>query len=677
MSEVVPANNEADRIKRLDYYEIMDSQEEAMFDELTLLASQILDVPISYISLLDDQRQWFKSKVGLDVSETPIDISFCKHTIMGKEPLIVNDTLESETFKDNVFVTGELGARFYAGVPIMDLDNHAIGTFCAVDQKPRELTDKEKQLLKTMAKTAMSLISLRKSRLEAMKLAKAKEEFLSNMSHEIRTPLNAIIGFNDLLRKTTLTTTQSEYLDTIRTSSQTLKVIIDDVLDFSKLESDKIELELRPISLEALVDHVIKLQLPIANEKGVRLLKSLDAALPVYVLGDQTRLAQIFTNLISNAIKFTAKGLVELKAYVVEQDDFNSLVRFQVVDTGIGIPEENLDKIFERFTQADANTTRLYGGTGLGLSIVKGFTELMGGAVTVESTLGKGTTFTVELRFEHAEEEEIKIINNIDVAQVTSFIKGKEALVVEDNPHNQLLIKNYLNLWGVNCTIANNGEEGVQMVQNKTFDIIFMDLQMPVMDGFMATDIIRNKIKLETPIVGCSAHSLVGEKHKCLAIGMNDYVSKPYTEQELLSSILQFFTEKDKLQLLMTPDALVDESMEYSEKDEVAALLKSFDENFVEGFAAEIVEVFIRTIPAPLEEFKIALAQEDHETIKDKAHYFLGTFGALRIEKGRELSKTVEQAVQNQELEKSVVEGGKLYRFINSILTAFETVAVS
>ncbi|TKD61844.1 ATP-binding protein [Flavobacterium sp. ASW18X] len=661
------------RLKKLDHYEIMDSQEEAMFDELTLLASQILDVPIAYISLIDGERQWFKSKVGLDINETPIDISFCKYTILDDKPLIVNNTLESERFKNNVFVTGDYKVRFYAGVPITDGDNHTIGTFCAIDQKPKELSEKETKLMQTLAKTAMSLIALRKSRLDSMKLAKAKEEFMSNMSHEIRTPLNAIIGFNDLLRKTELNNTQKEYLDTIRTSSLNLKVIIDDILDYSKLESEKIDLETRPISLNALLDHIMKLQLPLANEKGIRLLKSVDADLPDYIKGDQTRLAQIFNNLISNAIKFTHEGQVELKAFVLEGGEERSKIRFQVTDTGIGVAQENLDKIFERFTQSESSTTRLYGGTGLGLSIVKGLTGLMQGEIKVESTLGKGTCFTVDLSFEHASEEDVRVVDNVNTSQLSPILQGKNVLVLEDNPHNQLLIKNYLKLWGINPTMADNGQDGVDLVKEQAFDAIFMDLQMPVMDGFKATEVIRNELYVTTPIIGCSAHSMVNEKEKCLAIGMNDYVSKPYTEQELLNSLLQFFTDQEKLQVLMTP-----ENAEETEKtiatDEMTAMLQSFNENFMDGFANEVVEVFLRTIPKPLEEFRLALDEKDYENIKKKAHYFTGTFGSLGVEEGYDLCKQTENAVYDGQFDAALETGEKLHAYISKLLAAFEMV---
>lgn len=661
------------RLKKLDHYEIMDSQEEAMFDELTLLASQILDVPIAYISLIDDERQWFKSKVGLDINETPVDISFCQYTILDSKPMVINNALESDLFKDNIFVTGDYKVRFYAGVPITDDDNHTIGTFCAIDQKPKELSEKETNLMQTLAKTAMSLIALRKNRLDSMKLAKAKEEFMSNMSHEIRTPLNAIIGFNDLLRKTTLNTTQKEYLDTIRTSSLNLKVIIDDILDYSKLESEKINLEARPIGLNALVDHIIKLQLPLANEKGIRLLKSIDAELPPYIKGDQTRLAQIFNNLISNAIKFTHEGHVEFKAFVLKAGETSSTIRFQVADTGIGVAKENLDKIFDRFTQSESSITRLYGGTGLGLSIVKGLTGLMNGEINVESTLGKGTCFTVDLAFEHAQGDDVKVVENANTSQLSSILEGKNVLVLEDNPHNQLLIKNYLNLWGVNPTLVDNGKEGVDLVKNHNFDAIFMDLQMPVMDGFKATEVIRKDLKLTVPIIGCSAHSSVNEKEKCLAIGMNDYVSKPYTEQELLNSLLQFFTDKEKLQVLMTPTNVA-AAAAVIEKDEMAAMLQSFNDNFMDGFANEVVEVFLRTIPKPLKEFRLALEQKDYEIIKKKAHYFTGTFGSLGVDEGYNLCKETENAVYDGHLEVALEKGEKLYAYISKLLTAFEAV---
>ncbi|MEM1260314.1 MAG: ATP-binding protein, partial [Bacteroidota bacterium] len=388
--------NEALRLDRLRYYDILDSPDEAMFDDLTKLTAKILEVPICLISLVDDNRQWFKSRYGLEATQTPREISFCQYAIMEPKTFEINNALDDDRFKETPLVTQGPNIRFYAGAPLIDAEGASIGTLCAIDSVPRELDEEKRHYLELISNTVMKMIVLRREKLEAEKLARAKDEFLSNMSHEIRTPLNSIIGFNDLLRKTPLNPKQKNYLDTVVVSSQNLKVIINDILDVSKLESGNLELEKKPISLKGLIDHVIKLQGPIAKEKGIKLLCSVDHEIPEYVMGDETRLVQILINLVGNAIKFTSTGCVELKCLVNSDNGNEVTICFTVKDTGIGIDKDKLDTIFERFSQAETSTTRLYGGTGLGLSIVKMLVTLHGGKVWVSSERDKGSEFNFE-----------------------------------------------------------------------------------------------------------------------------------------------------------------------------------------------------------------------------------------------------------------------------------------
>lgn len=381
---------------------------------------------------------------------------------------------------------------------------------------------------------------LKEAKRNADKAIGAKDEFLANMSHEIRTPLNAIIGFNDLLRSTTLSPVQKKHVEIVSMASQNLMVIINDVLDTSKLESGMIQLESREMSLKKIAEQAIKLQSNKAREKGLKLISSIDQDIPDSVLGDETRIIQILVNLINNAIKFTHEGLVELKIIEIMGDEKYSTIKFIVKDSGIGIPEDKQQAIFERFTQAESSTTRIYGGTGLGLNIVKMLVAMHKGKLELNSKPGKGSEFSFEITFEidHQINDASDIIEMESVQQaIHKNLKGVKILIVEDNEFNQVLVNTYLKRNMAITDLAEDGVIAIEKIKQNNYDIILMDLQMPNMDGFRATDIIRNELKLELPILACSAHSLVGEKANCIEKGMTDYISKPYTEKVLISVI--------------------------------------------------------------------------------------------------------------------------------------------
>jgi CheY-like chemotaxis protein len=375
----------------------------------------------------------------------------------------------------------------------------------------------------------------------AEKNAKMKDLFLSNMSHEIRTPMNAITGFGRLLASTKLDNEQAEYTNSINIASTNLLNIINDILDFSKIESGQIVMEHIKFSLKEQIQNVRKILTFNAQIKNLEFKYYFDEKLPDMVMGDPTRLNQVMVNLLNNAIKFTEEGFVELRVEVVKKLENKTEVKFEINDSGIGIAPDKLEVIFDRFTQANTNTTRKYGGTGLGLSISKSLAELLGGELIVASEEGKGSTFSFNLLFENpmeAEESEIKLV------EPETGLYDTKILLVEDNLLNQKLALRVLQKRGFLADLAENGAEAVEILKTKTYDLILMDLQMPEMDGYQATTYIRNEMKLQTPIIAMTAHSIVGEKAKCLDIGMNDYLPKPFDPNLLHSKILEY-TKKD------------------------------------------------------------------------------------------------------------------------------------
>lgn len=378
----------------------------------------------------------------------------------------------------------------------------------------------------------------------------AKSEFLANMSHEIRTPMNAVVGLANLLEMTSNNPVrQKEFIHTLKISAQQLMDLINDLLDVAKLEAKQVQLERIPFTLDEVIAEIVSINAVKAQEKGVKLRIERDDSCNISILGDPLRLRQILMNIVGNAVKFTENGEVVVAMRCEKNEDEKIMaVTVDVSDTGIGIPAQKVDSIFSKFSQADTSITRKYGGTGLGLSITKSLVDLMGGKITVKSEPGKGSTFTIQIPFmlsgEGMQTQTASFDANEWLSRVASHVQttgGGKLLLVEDFEANILVATSMLKNFGYEVTVAQNGLEAVEMVRKGSFDLILMDVQMPVMDGYKATHAIRADERLQklpyTPIIGMTAHAMQGDRERCLRAGMDDYITKPFDPTGLAEKI--------------------------------------------------------------------------------------------------------------------------------------------
>ena len=495
-----------------------------------------------------------------------------------------------------------------------------------------ELKKAEQQLLdsKVIAETASSVAEDARVLAESAKqiaenAAKSKQQFLSNMSHEIRTPMNAIVGFTKVMLKTDLTEKQTEYLNAIKVSGDSLIVLINDILDLAKVETGKMTFEQIPFKLSSSLTSILHLFEPKIQEKNIKLIQEFDKRIPQVLLGDPVRLNQIILNLLSNAVKFTNKGSITVDVHLLKEDDKKVTIEFAVIDTGIGINKNNINSIFENFQQASNETTRLYGGTGLGLSIVKQLVEQQEGHISVESEINKGSKFIFTLTFLKTK---AKAESTPDILQLDTEMKEIKVLVVEDIALNQLLMRTVLDDFGFECDIAENGKLALEKLQNNQYDIILMDLQMPEMNGFEATKYIRETLKSTIPIIALSADVTTVDVDKCRQVGMNDYISKPVDEKILYSKIVTLVKNAvlNPIKSSAESTSIVADKARYINLDYLNMRTKSKPK-----LIKEMIEIYLEQTPLLITMMKKSFHEQDWKSLSSAAHKMIPSFSIMGI----------------------------------------------
>ncbi len=764
-------SKEVERLKSLLSYNILDTPKEEEFEGLVQLIAILCDVPTAIISLIDDSRQWYKAKIGIDMDEVPIEDSFCQFTVIQNEILEITDALQDVRVKDNPHVTAEDGIRFYAGIPLTSADGYNIGTICVVDKKPKKLSDKQCKGLKLLTEQVMLLIearrknkqlggeleaileqkiadvqrkllqksvefnellqaikvsngvvefspegriikandkflksvgftadeligqphavlldeeekkkskvfweslrngqyksgrvkriakdgsevflqatynpiidvendvvkiikisqditketeaeqSLNQAKLLAEKLNTQKDDFIANMSHELRTPIHAILGFTQLMVDQEEDVSKISQLQTIKTAGDSLLYIINDILDLSKIESGVFLIDKTRFDLQGLVNNVFSILQIKAHQKKINFNFEIESEVPAKIVGDHNRLIQVLLNLLGNAIKFTNQGGVHLHISVQELAGIEYL-KFIISDTGIGIPSDKLELIFERFSQADENISNKYGGTGLGLNISKQLIEKQQGEISVESELGVGSKFVFRLPLFREDESEDR---DSKAGKFNPEIhKELKILVCEDNELNQRYLKAILTNSPFNVKFAFNGMIGIEEFEKDGYDLVLMDLQMPEMDGYQATRHIRQNLQSDVPIVAMTANFLFNEKEKCLNNGMNDYLSKPFSKDELFTKIGQWSNFKNNESSKITSKQKADNVINLSTLEELAVGNKDF--------MGELIDLFLRDGKDMLGQLEDACKEENWEVMKAMAHKMKTSFGIV------------------------------------------------
>ncbi len=528
-------------------------------------------------------------------------------------PLVIKDHKLTDVLVNGSVYKNDAGVLQGAVVVARDMTNQK--------QFEKELIEAKVIAEKAAKKAKHEMKKAEAAVLIAENAVKSKQQFLSNMSHEIRTPMNAIIGFTKVVLKTELSAKQREYLAAIKISGDSLIVLINDILDLAKVDAGKIEFEQTPFKMAFSIAAMLHLFETKIQEKNLQLVRLYDVSIPEVLIGDPVRLHQIILNLMSNAVKFTNSGSITAKVQLIEETDSDVTIEFSISDTGIGISNDRIASVFENFQQATSETSRLYGGTGLGLAIVKQLVESQGGKVTVSSEEHLGSEFSFTLTFLKSTDDVVNVEEQVMLEQERLSIS---VLVVEDIALNQLLMKTILDEFGFESDIASNGLIALEKLKSKTYDVVLMDLQMPEMNGFEATDYIRNVMNSTVPIIALTADVTTADLKRCKTVGMDDYLAKPIDEELLYSKILGIIKKK-KIQLEAVPE-VAPVLVRYTNLE---YLMKRTNSN--PNLMSEMISLYLEQTPTLISEMRRSFDAGEWSALQAVIHKMIPSFSIMGI----------------------------------------------
>ena len=635
-----------------------------------VIARDVTELKKTQVHLEESLKEVSSYKKALDQSSfvsitnefgiiTYVNDNFCRFfqfsskELIGQDHRIVNSGYHPKSFIRDLWTTiqngeiwrGEInnkaknGANYWMDTSIVPFlnDEGKIYQYIAIRTDITEQKNIAIELLESKRLAEMATTIAEEAKIKAVQAAeiaenasliaenavKAKQQFLSNMSHEIRTPMNAIIGFTKVMLKTDLSVKQKEYLQAIKISGDALIVLINDILDLAKVDAGKMSFEATPFKLSTSVSAMLHLFETKIQEKNLKLVTHYDSRIPEVLLGDPGRLHQIILNLVSNAVKFTPSGQITVDVRLLVEEENEVFVKFAITDTGIGISEDMLKTIFENFQQASNGTSRLYGGTGLGLAIVKQLVEQQDGDIYVKSVVDKGSTFSFVLNFQKTDALIASEPNLLVLDNPTQSIR---VLVVEDIVLNQLLMNTLLDDFGFECDMAANGRIAIQKLKKNVYDVILMDLQMPEMNGFEATEYIRNTMKLQVPIIALTADVTTADLEKCTAVGMNDYVAKPVDERLLYSKMVGLIK---KTALLKEQEAYQKQQIQKVKCTDLQYLMRRTKSN--PHLMMEMIALYLEQTPPLIRAMKQSIQIQDWQGLRAAVHKMIPSFSIVGI----------------------------------------------